>query len=200
MPSLVRAAALAAGDGASAGPACLLGGLVGGLLGDAEMLADLAPERAGLERAQHGGGLGRAAGDRLDHVGDHLLLLVGAHRHARMRLLRAARIGARPAVDVGLVDDPAQPARAPDHGVARGAELLGDLRGGKPVLLQGLQPLVARRRPARLHRYSPLRAPPVYWSRSLARRMAFVDSGDPNHGARTSTKRDGLKAARVMVV
>src|SRR5262245_57387126 len=180
--SLARAAALAAGDGASAGPARLLGGLVGGLLGNAEMLADLAPERAGLERAQHGGGLGRAAGDRLGHVGDHLLLLLGAHRHARVRLLRAPGIGARPAVDVGLVDDAAQPARAPDHGVARGAELLGDLRGGKPVLLQGLQPLVARRRPARLHRYSPLRAPPVYWSRSLARRITFVDSGDPNHG------------------
>src|SRR5262245_56898095 len=134
---LVRAAALAAGGAALAALARLLGGLVGGLLRNAEMLADLAPERAGLERAHHGGRLGRAAGDRPGHLGDHLLLLVGTHRHARMRLLRAARIGARPAVDVGLVDDAAQPARAPDHGVARGAELLGDLRGGEPLLVQG---------------------------------------------------------------
>src|SRR5262249_18343957 len=136
----------------------------------------LAPERAGLERAQHGSGLGHAAGDRLGHVGDHLLLLVGARRHARMGLLGAARIGARPAVDVGLVDDAAQPARAPDHGVARGAELPGDLLGRKPFLLENLQPLVARGRPARLHRYSPTHAPLTYWS------MIFSENRNPLFG------------------
>ena len=71
---------------------------------------------------------------------------------AGVRLLGAPGIGARPAVDVGLVDDPAQPARAPDHGVARGAELPGDLRRAETFRLQRLQAPVARRRPARLHR------------------------------------------------
>src|SRR5262245_28098531 len=42
MPSLARPAALAAGDGAGAALARLLGGLVGGPLGTAGMLADLA--------------------------------------------------------------------------------------------------------------------------------------------------------------
>jgi hypothetical protein len=50
--------------------------LIGGLLRHAEMLADLPPVGAGLDFG------------------------------ALVRLGRAARIGARPAVNVGLVDDP----------------------------------------------------------------------------------------------
>src|SRR5262245_59563446 len=85
-------------------PAGLLGGLVGGLLGDAEIVADLAPIGAGAEGAQHGLGLGHAGVERLGHLGERLLLLVGARRRTLVRLSRAPRIGALPAVDVGLVD------------------------------------------------------------------------------------------------
>src|SRR3954471_283556 len=94
------------------------------------MLADLPPVGAGLERLLHGPLLRHARRQRLDHVRDHLGLQLGPDLGALVRLGRAPRIGARPAVDVGLVDDPAQAARAPDHGVARGAERLGDLGCG----------------------------------------------------------------------
>src|SRR5206468_3662409 len=86
-------------------------------------------------------------------LGQRLLLLVGAGGRALVRLGRAPGIGALPAVDIGLVDDAAQPTRAPNDGVARGAELLGDLGGAQSLRLQGLQTLVARRRPHRFPRW-----------------------------------------------
>jgi hypothetical protein len=69
--------------------AFLLGALhrfVGGLLRHAEMLADLPPVGAGLERLLHVLLPRRARGHQLDHVGDDLALRLAPDQGALVRL------------------------------------------------------------------------------------------------------------------
>ena len=83
-----------------------LHGPVGGLLRHPEMLADLPPVGTGLNAFSMAMALGTP--DDSDLTMSAMILACSSHRGAFVRLGRAPRIGARPAVDVGLVDDAAQ--------------------------------------------------------------------------------------------
>src|SRR6266480_3922206 len=94
------------------------GFFVGRLLGDPELLPNLSPQRAASMRPRHGLALGFAPRHGARQLAQRLALRLLPHLHSFLGFLRPSRIGARPALDVGLVDDPAQPPRAADHRVA----------------------------------------------------------------------------------
>ena len=124
---------------------------VGGLLGNSEMIPDLPPERAGLTGPRHGLACGHAARHGACQLSQRLALRFAPRLHSFPGFLRSPRIRPRPAVDIGLVDDPAQTSRPTDHRVARYAERFCDLGSGTPGSLLRQQPFVTRWRPARRH-------------------------------------------------
>src|SRR5215471_19396940 len=84
------------------------GPFVGGLLGNSEMAPDLPPQRPGLVRPRHGLAYGHVARHGARQVAQRLALRDAPHLRSFSGFLRPARVRARPALDIGLVDDPAQ--------------------------------------------------------------------------------------------
>src|SRR5215831_15494606 len=101
--------------------------------------------------ARHGLARGHAAPDRAGELPQRLALGLPPRLHSLLGLLRASGIGARPALDIGSVDDPAQTPGTANDRVARRAQRFCDLGSGASCALQRQQPLVTRWRPARLH-------------------------------------------------
>ena len=101
--------------------------------------------------ARHGLARGHAAPDGAGELPQRLALGLPPRLHSLLCLLRASGIGARPALDIGSVDDPAQTPGTANHRVARRAQRFCDLGSGTSRGLQRQQPPVTRWRPARLH-------------------------------------------------
>src|SRR5262245_10580676 len=128
-----------------------LGFFVRRLLGNSEPVADLPPQGAGAMGARHGLAGGHAAPDRARELPQGLALGLLPRLHSFLGLLRASGIGARPALDIGSVDDPAQTPGTANNRVARRAQRFCDLGSGASYGLQRQQPFVTRWRPARFH-------------------------------------------------